>query len=419
MVNLDAERAILGAVLINQGTLNFLEGLLPSDFYDSRNGIIFAAMRIMHDEKEKIDQLLLLDKIRSIQPTWADKINDSYIDSLLDATPTSANAPHYARTVIQKARARELCATIDGISQRLKDGEDPMAMSAEVSQAAEIVGCESNKYATINDTFDLLEKYQDGSAVAYLDVGFRALDRHAPGAGEFIVIAARPSVGKTALGVALAENLARTKHVLYASIEMTGVDINFRRLASRARMSVVELKRKGGVNEHQWEKIMQAFESMKDDRLHVISGDFGLPEIKTTIRAARDRWGIEIAFIDQLANMKIGRGERQDIEIGKVTRDLGRMSKDLGVTIFLLHQINREGDKEERPAMRHLKDSGAIEQDADAIWLLWRDSYKNPEAGKEFEIRIAKNRNGLSGIAKLYFDEHTGRFEDLEGRYGN
>jgi replicative DNA helicase len=125
--------------------------------------------------------------------------------------------------------------------------------------------------------------------------------------------------------------------------------------------------------------------------------------------------------IDHLGLMRIPKAERQDLALGEVTATLARIAKDLGITIFLLHQLNRAGENREdrRPRISELRDSGRIEQDSDCVWLLYRENYYTPGSGNEFEVIIGKDRNGPVGTAKLFFDPRIGRFEDLEGRYGS
>lgn len=413
LYNHQAERSVLGAILIDNDSAHRVGWLTPDDFDRDRHRVVYELIQGMVARSEPIDSLTIEDSL-SARGLLERAGGPEYLSQLSDATPSAANIEHYARIVRERSARRRLLGKLREVANRIQIDDPLDEIAADVAASAEIGMINSAETTSLVATLDLLEKYQNGTEQGFLPIGLEPIDHYAPSTDELVIVAGRPSVGKTAFAIDLSERIARNAGpVLFVSIEMSGDGINFRRLASSTGITVSSLKRHGGIDtDGQWSRVMNAFDSMKRSSFHVVSGGFTPAQLEATIRAEHARLGLRAVVIDHLGLLRYDRVERRDLEIGKCTAALARLTKDLGVCVFLLAQLNRcvETRGTQEPKVADLRDSGRIEEDADAVWLLYREGLYRADAGDEFQVIIGKNRNGPVGRAHLRFDETTGRF---------
>jgi len=414
MQNLEAEMSVLGAILQDGAALSeVIQTIEPLDFDRSAHRLIFEAMCEMG---EGIDQLTLSEHLQGkgkLKPAGG----ASYLARLTDATPTTANIGHYARIVRSNGIARRLSATFRQSDQRLHRGDSPADVAADISQMVLEAACANGNGHKDKDAlsaaFEQVQRYQEGEAAGCLQTGFYNLAPYDPEPDQFVVVAGRPSIGKTALAAAIAEQIAcRNTPILFCSIEMSAEAVSLRRLAAEMGIPMRDFRRRGAITN--WDSVTEAADACKRRPFHLVSGRSTPPEIIAAIRQAKIRHDIKAAFVDHLGLVKMPKDERRDLAIGQVTSNLARLSKELQLVIFLCSQLNRTPESRDghKPRLADLRDSGRIEEDADAVWLIHRESYYRKDADDTFEITIAKNRNGPIGTACLTADMETGRFKD-------
>jgi replicative DNA helicase len=406
----EAERQVVGSILIAPDTLDEVEFLAAEDFYSTRFRLIYEAMQVMRERHDPIDYLSVESYLR-VHGTK--DITCAQIGSLTDGV-YAVNAAGYARKVQERARARRMHATLHELGDRLERGDPPQEVSQELLDAAELGGNDKIQVATLGSAMNKLEAYQTGRVCAYTLTGLDALDKYPAASNELVVIAGRPSMGKTALGIYMAERLSlRGLPTSFLSIEMAGDDVQFRRIASLARVPMVKMRMPNGLTDWEWEHVGNTLGRMKEAQLEILSGRFTLPDLVVSIRQAKARRAVKAVFIDHLGLIVPPEADRHDLALGKITSALSRLAKDQDVTIYLLHQLNRGSERREdpHPTMADLRNSGEIEQDADGIWLLYRRNYYDPDAGPAMEINVAKNRNGPTGLMEVDFNKETGRID--------
>ena len=407
----EAERAVLGSGLFDKECIRRVGGLQPEDFYRQSHRLIYTLMRDMAQRNETIDYLTVEDRLRATN--HLEQVGGvTYIASLTDAVPTLAGVEAYASIIAEKGRARRLIAGMNELICRLYEGQSSDEIAPDLAKLLGIGTDGKYHRYNVNDGWADLEKYQTGEMPGLLDVGFRCMEPYLPTCEELVVIAARPSVGKTALAIELAERIAaRGEAVLFISAEMSGRGITFRRAYYKTGISTGKMRRRNGLSVDEYNRMADVFGKIDKSKLILYSGTFRPLDISALIRAEKSRSNIVAVFIDHLGKLRFPRKERQDIEYGDTTEMLASTSQDLQVTIFLLHQLNRDSEKREnkRPTLADLRDSGRIEQDADRVLLLHRENRYDKKVDDTFEIITAKAREGRTGVAEARFDVATGR----------
>lgn len=408
--------AVLGAGLLDKECIRRVGGLQPEDFYYQKHRLIYAVLRDMARRGEPIDYLTVEDRLRATEKL--EEIGGAtYLSTLTDATPTLTNVEGYAAIVSEKGRARRLIAGMHELTKRIYEGETSSEVAPDLAKLLGIGTDGQYREYDAKEGYEDLEKYQSGEMPGLINVGFDCLDPYLPTCEELTLIAARPSIGKTALALEMAERIAeRTRDgaVLFVSAEMSGQGITYRRVYYRTGVPTGRMRRKNGLYGDDHKRIADAFGEISESNMKVYAGVFRPLDVGALIRAEAIRGGIKAVFIDHLGKLRFPRKERQDIEYGDVTETLASTAKELKIPIFLLHQLNRkvEGRESKRPTLADLRDSGRIEQDADNVWLLYRDNRYDTNAGDTFEIIVAKTRDGPIGVAEARFDVATGRIGD-------
>jgi replicative DNA helicase len=428
--NLEAERSVLGSMLIDNEAIHRVVELLSTDaFYREAHRKIFSAIMDLYQRNEPSDLVTLTTELKS-----KGQLNDVggavYLSSLVDEVPTSANVASYARIVREKALRRLLIEGATEIAERGYQEEgnvDEFVDKAEriileVAQRRIKQGFASIK-EIVKDSFKAIEQlYERKELITGLPTGYKELDRITCGfqRSDLIVIAGRPSMGKTALALNIAEHAAveAGQKVAIFSLEMSKEQLVQRLLCSRAEVDASKL-RGGFLSESDWPKLTRAAGLLSEAPIFIDdSPALNALEVRAKARRLMREHGLDLIVVDYLQLMRgIGRVESREREISEISRSLKALAKELHVPVLALSQLNRgvEARQDKRPQLSDLRESGAIEQDADVITFIYRDEMYNkdsPDAGKA-ELIVGKQRNGPTGKVILAFRGHFTRFDDL------
>jgi replicative DNA helicase len=430
--NAEAEQSILGSILLdNQALNNVLEILVANDFYSESHRRIFTAIIELSDKNEPADLITLTNILKNKQQL--DGVGGAaYLASLVDNVPSAANVGYYAKIVKEKAILRQLIGTATGI---LKNSYDNGMDVDDVLDEAEhsIFEISENKIRPsfyllkniIKDTFKTIERlYEKKNLITGVPTGFEKLDDLTSGLqkSDLIIVAGRPSMGKTAFALNLARHAAVEMGLPVAvfSLEMAKEQLALRMLAADAKVDSQRLRR-GLVGETDWPKLTTAAGRLSEAPIFIDDTPaITVLEMKAKARRLKAENGLELVVLDYLQLMRAGgRKDSREQEISEISRSLKALAKELSVPVIALSQLNRkvEDRTNRRPQMADLRESGAIEQDADVIAFIYRDevyntSEDNPEKGIA-EIIIGKQRNGPVGTVKLAFLKEYTSFEQL------
>ncbi len=439
----EAEMAVLGAMLLDRDAIaRALEIINDKCFYSSLHAKIFNAVITLYDRNEAVDLITLTEELR--------KANDlegvggvTFVENILSSVATSANIEHHAKIVLEKSTLRRL---IQASTQIINDAYNGQAEVAELMDRAErrIFEISGSKLRQgfvamqdiVKDSFELVEQlYQQKRYVTGLESGFKDLDTMTAGfqAGDLIVVAGRPSMGKTSFALNIAQHVA-IKHkipVAVFSLEMTKEQLMLRVLCSEARVKAHSV-RTGFVGKSEWGKLTRAAGTLHDAPIYIDdSPDLSVLEMRAKARRLKAEVNLGLIVVDYLQLVRgHQRAENRQQEISHISRSLKALAKELNIPVMALSQLSRAVEqrekKDKRPILSDLRESGAIEQDADLVIFIYRPYvYKQvgeglaeplgDEAGddrRKAEILIGKQRNGPTGKVELiFFDEYT-RFED-------
>lgn len=413
--SIEAEQAVLGSIVIDPACVPTVLGMLsPDDFYIDVHKMIYETVVAMFTMGKKIDYVTILDEIKVSGNKG--KVDRDFFLKLVETTPTSANVEQYADIVRGKSMLRDLQSVSSEIMELTKnEQEDPqnVAELAEqkvysVRQGREIKGLISLKSA-IKDVYDTLDELAlHPGQIPGVTTGFSSIDNFIGGLnkGELVLLAARPAMGKTSMVLNMATSAARSsgKTVVIFQLEMSKEQLATRMLSSEALVDSKKL-RMGTLDEKDWIKIAGASEKLS--KLSIMIDDnsaISISEMKAKCRRLGDRLGLVV--IDYLQLMQGSRRTENRVqEVSEISRGLKIMAKELNVPVLCCSQLSRasESRKDKRPMLSDLRESGAIEQDADIVMFLYRDDYYDPENGKKnvAECIIAKNRHGEIGTVEL------------------
>jgi len=431
--NLEAERAVLGAILMDNETVyTVMEILEPPAFYQPSHRLIFSTMLDLSERGEPIDIVTLVDRLRSAGSL--DKAGGpDYIPTLADEVPTSAGVANYAKIVKEKAVLRNLIETSTEIVQDCFDAPgdvDQLLDEAErrifaISEVRIRSGFLSMK-EIVKSSFKTIESlYEKKEHVTGVPTGFADIDELTSGfqPSDLIIIAGRPSMGKTAFCLNIAQYASMNKKMTVAvfSLEMAKEQLVMRMLCSEARIDAHRL-RSGFLGQTDWPKLSTAAGRLADAYIYIDDTPaLSSMEMRAKTRRLKADKGLDLVIVDYLQLMSgRSRSDNREQEISEISRSLKALAKELGVPVVALSQLNRgvESRMDKRPILADLRESGAIEQDADVIIFIYRDEIYNKESMEKgtAEIIIGKQRNGPVGTRKLtWLDKYT-RFEDLTTR---
>lgn len=427
--DLHAEQAVLGAVLLDPSTLAEARTLVqPEAFYHPAHGRVFAAMLATADRGEPVDVVTVCAELAR-----ENRLNAvggmQFVGALTDATPTTAHIAAHARVVAEHGRARSLEGALREILAAVGSGEaidsvrGPLAQALDLCVSAQVRGPRS--YAQLaGEWLTRTEAAMQSGRCPGVSTGWREVDDLLGGlqGGQMIVIGARPRMGKTAAVIAIAEHAA-THHgpVLKVSLEMQAIELFGRSAAGRGRVDGSRL-RLGRISESELADLYAACEGLRKLPIEVEdTPGLTLLDIATTAARVKAKYGdlslIEIDYLQLMRSVAKDAGTREQ-EVGEISRGLKRLAKTLNVPVVVLAQLNRACDirTEHRPQLSDLRDSGAIEQDADAVVFLYRDEVYDPNSADKgiAEWIVAKQRNGPEGTVRLAWEGKWMRFSDLE-----
>ncbi len=433
--SLEAEESILSAILVDNDTLlEVLEILSPEDFYRSAHQKIFSAISELFSRNEPVDLVTLTNILRE-----HDRLEEiggaAYLANLLDTVPLAVNAQYYAKIVYDKACLRRLIEKSNSIAKRCFEDRGDVDSVIDFAESS-IFEISENKIRPtfypigkiIESNIDVLEERQGNRAlVTGVATGFTKLDELTAGLqkSDLIILAGRPGMGKTALALNIAKNAAVDSNIPVAifSIEMSKEQLSLRMLSSEARIDSSRLRR-GFISQDDWIKITDSAGVLSQAPIFIDdSPNITALEIRAKSRRLKMEKDIGLIIIDYLQLMK-GRvsAERRDLEISEISRSLKALAKELDLPVVALSQLNRklEERSDKRPQLADLRESGALEQDADVVAFLYRDELynrdeNNPNKGKA-ELIVSKQRNGPTGFTILTFLDTYTRFENYAPR---
>lgn len=430
--NLDAEQSILGGILLDNQALNsVLEILEQGDFYSESHRKIFAAVVDLSERNEPSDLITLSNILKDKK--HLDQVGGmAYLASLVDNVPSAANVAYYAKIVKEKAILRRLIGTATEIlTKSYNAGADVDEVLDDAEHA--IFEISENKIRPafhpikniIKDSFKTIEKlYERKELITGVPTGFGKIDDLTSGLqkSDLIIVAGRPSMGKTAFALNIAQHAAMEGGIPVAifSLEMSKEQLALRMLSTVAKVDSQRL-RKGFLGETDWPKLTTAAGQLSEALIYIDDTPaITALEMKAKARRLKAESGLGLIILDYLQLMRGGTyKESREQEISDISRSLKALAKELSVPVIALSQLNRkvEDRTNRRPQMADLRESGAIEQDADVIAFIYRDevynkSEDNPEKGLA-EVIIGKQRNGPTGMVKLAFLEKYTCFENL------
>jgi replicative DNA helicase len=430
--NLEAEQSVLGAILIDNDALpRSLEILDPEDFYKSSHRKIFYGMTELFEKNEPIDLITLTDHLRKKDELEAVG-GISYLSSLANMIPTAANIKYHSQIVREKALLRGLLRTAGDIAGKVY--EDNLDAEDLVDYAEKSVFDISEKkikasFVTLKEvikgSFEMIEHlYDKKETVTGVASGFKDLDDMTTGfqKGDLIIVGGRPSMGKTAfvLNVAQHVGLESREPVAIFSLEMAKEQLAFRMLCAEAMVNSNSI-RKGFIKKEDWHRLTSAASKLTDAPVFIDdSSGITVLEVRAKARRLKIEHGLSLVIVDYLQLMR-GKGsfERREQEISDISRSLKGLAKELSVPVIAVSQLNRsvEQRRPPTPILADLRESGAIEQDADVILFVYRPEIYDKDANKgHAEVIIAKQRNGPTGIVNLTFMSNCTRFTDRADR---
>ncbi len=432
---LEAEMSVLGGILIDADAINKIVDIIgPEDFYKKANHFIYQAVQSLFHNNEPIDVVSLSNQLS--KEGVLDKVGGTvYLANLAASVPSSANIVHYANIVKEKSLLRSLInAATDIVSQGYDSGGDIENM---LDDAEKIIFEISNKQIKkpfssvreiVKETFKNIEHlYENRSSLTGLTSGFKDLDRMTSGLqpADLVIIAGRPSMGKTAFALNMAINaaMASSKAVAVFSLEMSKESLVNRLLCSEAGVDSSKL-RGGFLRESDWPKLTRAASRLSEAPLYIDdTGAISILEMRAKARRLAREHDLGLIVVDYLQLMRApGKFENsREREISEISRSLKALAKELSIPVIALSQLNRslEGRQDKRPMLSDLRESGAIEQDADLIAFIYRDEVYNPSTPEPgiSEIIVGKHRNGPTGTIRLRFFKEYTRFENLEEQH--
>jgi len=430
--NIEAEEAIISAILIdNDALLDVIETLGAQDFYRTAHQKIYAAITDLFDKAEPVDLVTLANKLKE-KGRLEEVGGASYLARLVDTVPLAVNARHYAKIVHDKASLRRLIEKANAIVKRCfeerGEAEDVIdfAESAvfEISEQKARQSFYPLSKIILGNIETLEEKQGNRSLVTGVPTGYNQLDNLTSGLqnSDLIILAARPSMGKTALALNIARNAAVDANVPVAvfSLEMSKEQLSLRMLCSEARIDSSRL-RGGFFSMEDWRRLTDAADILSEAPIYIDdSPSLSAMEIRAKARRLKMDKNIGLIIIDYLQLMQ-GRAsaERRDLEISEISRGLKALAKELDLPVMALSQLNRmlEQRTDKRPRLSDLRESGALEQDADVVAFIYRDEVYNKEEDNPnrgtAEIILSKQRNGPTGDVFLSFLNSYTRFENL------
>jgi len=430
--NIEAEQAVLGAMLIEREAISKVaEFLRPEDCYREAHRLIFNAMLELYNKNDAVDMVTVIEFLRK-----GDKLEAaggiSYITSLANSVPTAANVLYHAKIVEEKALLRQLINAATNIATLGYEGSEEVTGILDTAEKT-ILAVSSRRLggeftpikSIIFDAFTKIEQlYASKGSITGLSTGFKDLDRLTSGLqpSDLILIAARPSMGKTAFVLNIAQHIGikEKKAVAFFSLEMSKEQLVQRMLCAESTIDSQRL-RIGELEPNDWTKLVAGADRLSSAPIFIDdTSGITVMEMRSKARRLKIEYDLQLIIIDYLQLMqgssKKGSENRQQ-EISEISRSLKGLAREIGVPVIALSQLSRsvESRQVKKPMLSDLRESGSLEQDADIVAFLYRDDYYNPDSEQKniTEVIIAKHRNGPVDTIQLFFHKQFTKFSDL------
>lgn len=429
--SIEAEQAVLGAVFLKPTLLPEINEILASvDFYRPEHGVLYGHLQKMSTAGEAIDLVTVTESMRSRD--LLDKIGGlGFLTAINQSVPTAANARHYVDIVLEKSRRRQIIdagtAIVNAAYDESIEIEDVLDQSENTILA--VTNKEWGKQGSsmtdiLLNTFSRIDALcKNKGGITGIPTGFVDFDRLTAGLhpSDFIIIAARPSMGKTAFALNIAAHVAlhQDKHVALFSLEMSDEQITERILCAEGAVDSQKL-RVGELNKDDWDRMLCTAEMLGGENLQVDdTPEITAAALRQKARKIKSQHGLDLIIIDYLQLMEGSKGktENRQQEIAEISRSLKALARELNVPVIALSQLSRavETRQDKRPMLSDLRESGSLEQDADIVAFLYRDDYYNPDSQNKniTDLIIAKHRNGPIDTIRLFFHKQFTKFSNL------
>ena len=429
----NAERSVIGSMLMDRDAISEVNGILDKeDFYNTQFGILYEAIVNLFNEGKPVDEVILGEKLREMGAP--DEISDlSYISEIYSSVPTAAFVKDYASIVKDKSFSRKLIKLADNVLKRSYEGSEQVDKIMESTETEMFQLMQKRTGATdfvpirnilVNVIGEIEAATKNKGKINGLRTGFTDLDNMLTGlhGGELILIAARPAMGKTAFVLNIAHHVAMKENVpvVLFSLEMSREQLVTRLVAVDSMVEAKKLKT-GELNDMDWTKIIETADNMATAGVFIDdNSSINMAQLRSKCRKLKMTEGIGLIIIDYLQLMSSsGKVESRQLFISEVSRSLKSLARELNVPVIALSQLNRAVDSrpDHRPVLADLRESGAIEQDADVVMFIYRDDYYNPDTTEKpgvAEIIIAKQRNGSTGPVDLAWISRYTKFANLK-----
>ena len=430
--NIEAEQAVLGAMLIKKEAIAEVSQLLkPADFYREAHRIVYETMLELFNKNEAVDLITVTEQLR--KNDLLEKAGGiAFVTSLANAVPTAANVEYHARIVEEKAQLRNLINSATEIAGMAYEASDDITdvMDKSEKMILEVAARQnSGSFVPIKEilmeTFSKIEKlYETKGGITGLPSGFKDLDKLTSGLqpSDLILVAARPSMGKTAFTLNIAQHVAvhENKSVAFFSLEMSKEQLVQRMLCSEGGIDSQRL-RVGELEENDWEKLINAADRLSRAPIYIDdTAGITVMELRSKARRLKAEHDLQLIVIDYLQLMQ-GRSSKnsdnRQQEISEISRSLKALARELNVPVIALSQLSRsvESRQVKKPMLSDLRESGSLEQDADIVMFLYREDYYDPETEHKniTDVIIAKHRNGPVDTVQLFFHKQFTKFADL------
>ena len=425
--SLEAEEALLGSALLSRDAVSrLMEEVRPADFYSPSNQTVYEAMKGLFDTGKPIDTVTVSELIFKDSKN-STSINASYIARLVDNVPSSANFERYIEIVLEHSHRRKLLkasgriellamAMDKEIHSVLDEAEQTIFTASDDAIGDGLVGVTD----VLEGAIERIEEIENrGTGLSGLPTYFTDLDNYLSGLqeGNLAVIASRPSMGKSSLALNIGTNVAKEgKVVAFFSLEMTKEELVQRVLFSEAKVTSGDA-RKGQLGPEKWSRVVEAASKVNNLPLYFDDAPvITVTDIRAKSRRLKSAKNLDLIIVDYLQLMQSSSGDNRQQEIAEISRNLKNLARELKVPILALSQLNRaaEAREDKRPRLGDLSESGAIEQDADIVMMLYRDDYYNPgtDVPGVAEVNIVKNRSGMTGKVELFFSKEFTQFSN-------
>ena len=428
--SIEAEQAVLGAVLLDrEAIISASEFVNPEDFYKDSHREVYRAAVELFDRGEPVDLVTLSEQLR--QKNLLEAVGGmAFLTDLSSSVPTIANAAHYAKIIYGKSLLRKLIRACGEISEKSFEAAEDVEEIIEyaeknifdISQKRAFTGFVPLKEVLVSSFNKIEELYNNKGATTGISTGFRDIDTKTSGLqkSDLILVAARPSMGKTSLALNIAQHAALLQKVPVAvfSLEMSREQLVNRMICAEANIDSHSM-RTGNLSEDDWPKLAASVNRLSKANIYIDdTPGITVAEMRSKCRRLKLERGLELILIDYLQLMQgSSRAESRQQEISEISRSLKALAREMDCPVLAMSQLSRapEMRSEHKPMLSDLRESGAIEQDADVVMFIYRDEYYHPDTEKKgiAEIILAKQRNGPTGVVELVWLDKFTKFADM------